>query len=91
MLVLLAPPHRCNARASALPALRRIEQRIREAGANEFTVALLGADATHADVEGEDTGGIAEWTCGRIRPERTEKLRALAVDWARRVATGGAR
>ncbi|MFO0690023.1 MAG: alpha/beta hydrolase [Myxococcota bacterium] len=92
VLVLLAPPHRCNADSNALPALRRVEQTAREAGSSAFELVLLGEGATHADVEGEDTGGIAEWSCGRIRRDQTERLRALASDWVRRVAaeaTGG--
>ena len=87
VLALLAPPHRCNGRASAVPALRRIEQGIREAGSNAFAIVELGAGATHADVEGEDTGGIAKWACGPVQPHQTEKLREIAADWVRRVVS----
>lgn len=90
VLALLAPPHRCNADSNALPALRRVEQAAIEAGSEAFELVLLGEGATHADVEGEDTGGIAEWSCGRVRADRTEHIRALASDWARRVVAEAA-
>jgi dienelactone hydrolase len=90
VLTLVAPPHRCNADASALPALRRLVAAARDAGANDFELIELAAGATHADVEGEDTSGMAEWSCGRIRPVHAERRRALSIAWARRVSTAPA-
>lgn len=86
VLALLAPPHRCNARSNALPALRRAEQEAREAGASAFVVTHLAEDATHADVEGEDSDALAGWACGPVRPARTAALRALATNWLLGVA-----
>jgi hypothetical protein len=86
VLALLAPPHRCNADANALPALRRAEQEARDAGLSAFVVVRLAEDATHADVEGVDTDALAEWACGPVKPARTAALRALAMQWLRGVA-----
>ncbi len=85
VLALLAPPHRCNAGSNALPALRRAEQEARDAGSSAFIVVRLAEDATHADVEGEDTDALAEWACGPVKPARTAALRALAMAWVRSV------
>jgi len=83
VLSLLAPPHRCNADSNALPPLRRAEQEARDAGSTAFVVVRLEEGATHADVEGQDTDGLAEWACGPVQPARTAALRALAMEWLR--------
>ncbi len=85
VLALLAPPHRCNADSNALPALRLAEQEARDAGSTAFVVVRLAEGATHADVEGVDTDGLAEWACGPVQPARTAALRALAMEWLRSV------
>lgn len=90
VLALLAPPHRCNAQSSALPALRRIDREARDAGSSAFVVIHLADEATHADVEGEDTDALAEWACGRVVPARTASLRELSVRWLRAAAAGAA-
>ena len=86
VLALLAPPHRCNAGANALPALRRAGQAAREAGPSAFVVVQLAEGATHADIEGENTDALAEWACGAVQPARTAELRASIVAWLRGVA-----
>lgn len=81
VLALLAPPHRCNARSNALPALRRAEQAALEDGSSAFVIVHLPEGATHADVEGEDTDALARWACGTIDPAHTAALRARALAW----------
>ena len=88
VLALLAPPHRCNAQANALPILQRLRREALDAGANGVVGMQLGAGATHADVEGEDTDRLAEWACGRVSPAHTARLREFAVAWARDLAAG---
>jgi len=100
VLALLAPPHRCNARSNALPALRRAERDARGVGGTggtgdtgdtggkgspAFVIVQLEEGATHADVEGEDTDALATWVCGAVDPARSAALRARAVDWLRGV------
>ena len=86
VLVMVAPPHRCNANSNAFPALRRIEREALDAGSSAFTLVRLSDDATHFDVEGENSTGIAEWACGPIVPANTETLRELAIRWAGSIA-----
>ncbi|QTN21712.1 alpha/beta hydrolase fold domain-containing protein [Rhizobacter sp. AJA081-3] len=87
----LAPPHRCNAMSNALPALRRIRSEALAAQRDGFVGVRLGGAATHADIEGEDSDGLAALACGRPQAEQTTQLRALALAWARYLALGPGR
>lgn len=78
VLALLAPPHGCNAQGNALPALRRVERE-----AQGRLVVQLVEGATHLDLEGEDSGALAEAACGRPQPARTAALREATARWAR--------
>jgi dienelactone hydrolase len=90
VLALFAAPHACNAQLNALPALRQVRQAALAAGRDGFVGFLAGVGATHADVEGEDSDGLAALACGRPLPVQVAQLRALALRWARAVAHGEA-
>jgi dienelactone hydrolase len=90
VLALLAAAHPCNARLNALPALRQVRQEALAAGRDGFVGVLAGAGATHADVEGEDSDWLAAVACGRPLPAQVAQLRALALRWARAMASGDA-
>ena len=84
----LASPHRCNAMSNALPALRSIRSEALAAQRDGFVGVRLAAGATHADIEGEDSDGLAALACGRPQAAPTAEVRALAVAWARDLALG---
>jgi len=88
VLAVLAPPHRCNAMSSALPALHRVHDEARAALRDGFVGVRFAVGATHADIEGEDTDWLAALACGRPQAAQTARLRELAVGWARELARG---
>lgn len=88
VLALLAPPHRCNALSNALPALQRVHAEALAAQRDSFVGLRFAVGATHADIEGEDSGWIAAFACGTPRAAQTARLRELAVAWARDLARG---
>lgn len=88
VLAVLAPPHRCNAMNSALPALRHIRGAALAAQRDGFVGVRLGAAASHADIEGEDSDALAALACGRPQAASTAKVRTFAVAWALDLALG---
>lgn len=84
----LAPPHRCNAMNSALPALSRLRFEAMAAQRDGFVGVRLAADATHADIEGEDSDALAALACGRPKAAPTAQVRALAAAWTQDLALG---
>lgn len=80
----LAPPSRCNAQQQALAALQAVQASVRVDGRPGAVRLVLQDPATHLDIEGEDTEGLAVWLCGGGWPDaaRTEALRGLMVSWA---------
>lgn len=87
----MAPPHRCNAMSNALPALRSIRSEALAAQRDGFVGVRLAAGASHADIEGEDSDGLAALACGRPQTQQITQVRAIAVAWARDLALGPAR
>lgn len=81
-LALIAPPMPCNAMQRDAPLLRAAPQ-----------VELIEgpADATHMDIEGEDTDAIARRACapGDVKLANTQRLRACAQAWLSALATSG--
>ena len=88
VLALLAAAHGCNAQGNALPALRQVRQAARGADRDVFVGVMLGADATHTDVEGEDSDWIGTTACGVPTTANVARLRQVAVAWAEAVAAG---
>ena len=88
VLALLAPAHRCNAQANALPALLRLRQESIAAGSTGFVGVRLGDGATHVDVEGTDSDWLGGSACGTPLPAHTALVRELAVRWAVAIAAG---
>lgn len=73
-LAFIAPPMPCNAMQRDAAVLRASPQAERIEGP---------ADATHMDIEGEDTDAIARRACtpGHVNPANTQQLRARAQAW----------
>ena len=88
LLAVLAPPHRCNARSNALPALQRLHAEVLAAQRDAFVGLRYAVGATHADIEGEDSDWLAALVCGAPQAAHTARLRELAVGWARELAGG---
>lgn len=88
VLAVTAPASGCNAQHSAYSALRSLRTEAQAAGHDNVVGIELGAGASHADVEGEDSDWIAAAACGRPLPSHTESLRTLAAQWASAVADG---
>ena len=81
MLAVLAPPQGCNAQGSARPALEQLRAMAQAAGRDTVTLVEGGADATHADAEGDDSDTLARLACGPPQPGPVAKLRATARRW----------
>jgi hypothetical protein len=84
VLAVMAASAGCNARHSAMPALHRVAERARAAGADDFVGVELTAGSTHVDAEGDDTEWMAVRACGQGAPSpaNSEALRTLASRWA---------
>ncbi len=80
----MAAPAGCNARHNAVPALQRVAEAARAAGADAFVGVELTQGSTHVDAEGEDTEAVAVLACRQGTPTRAnaETLRTLAARWA---------
>jgi len=81
-LAFIAPPMPCNAMQRDAVLLR---------AASQVELIEGPADATHMDIEGEDTDAIARHACtpGDVKLANTQQLLARAQAWLSALATSG--